>query len=344
MRRILAIALCAACAGLGARPAMGQKRAPHGAPHGGSVKAACHLSYKNARKLEQSGQLVKAEKFLRVCAKPKCGVFLEHQCTFAYARIEADMPSVVPTATGPDGKPVMALTFKVDGTVLASRLDGHAVTIDPGLHEFSFVAENRVVSRQKVMVLQGQRNRHITVSVPEEVAVAAAATGQPAAPEAAPPGTPAPMATDAPKAAGAPPKQIETRPPRQAEAEPVPEKEPDISLTAAPPPEPPSRGSRWFTTPSLVLMGVGVAGVGGYGVLTYWGRKDNDDLAQCAPDCPQSSVDHIDNLYLAADISLGVGVAALLGGAYLVWRHHAHYAVEVQPTAGGAVAGVSGAF
>jgi hypothetical protein len=340
MRRLIAIALCAACAGLGARPAMGQKVQKR-AHAGGSVKAACHLSYKNARKLEQSGQLVKAEKFLRVCAKPKCGVFLEHQCTFAYARIEADMPSVVPTATSPDGKPVMALTFKVDGMVLASRLDGHAVTVDPGLHEFSFVAEDRVVSRQRVMILQGQRNRHITASVPKEVAVAA--TAPPATPEAAPPGTPAPKATEAPKPTEAQAKHIDTTPPRQ-EAEPEPEPQPDVSLTAAPSPEPPSRGSRWFTTPSLVLAGVGAAGVGGYGLLTYWGRKDNRDLAQCAPACPQSSVDHIDHLYLAADISLGVGVAALLGGAYLVWRHHASYAVEVQPAAGGAVAGVSGAF
>jgi hypothetical protein len=321
MRRALAIAVCAACAVLAARPAMAQKS-------GGPVKATCQLAYKNARKLERAGQLVSAEKLLRTCAKPRCGVFLEHQCTFAYARIEADMPSVVPTAKDPDGKPVMALKLKVDGYLLASRLDGHAVTINPGVHEFTFETEAGVVARKRVMVLQGQRNRQLVVSVPRRVASA----------------EPAPERPSAPAASAAPKEEVAAAPAPAQEPAPEQAPEPKIDLTTAAPPQQSSHPSRWFSATSIALLGVGAAGVGGYGLLTYWGRKDNDDLAQCAPSCSQSSVDHIDHLYLAADISLGVGVAALLGGAYLVWRHHANYAVEVQPAAGGAVAGVSGAF
>lgn len=302
MSRALAAAACMMVLALGARPGLAQKRP--GRRHG------CQAAYRTARKHHHAGELVKALRQYRACARPKCGVFIEHQCTVSFGRIESEMPSVVPTATDPSGKPVVDVKFLVDGQILASRLDGRAVAIDPGMHELSFQTEAGVVGRRRTMILQGQRNRRIAVSVPAPRIAAAP-------PEAASP-------------TGDGEQPIDAAPP------------PDVALVA-PPPEPRAQ-SRWFTPTSYALLGVGVAGIGGYGLLTYWGRKDNDELSQCAPNCLQSSVDHIQNLYLAADVSLGVGVAALLGGAYLVWRHHASYAVEVQPTAGGAVAGISGAF
>ena len=87
-------------------------------------------------------------------------------------------------------------------------------------------------------------------------------------------------------------------------------------------------------------MGSGLAAIAGYGVLTVWGRGDNDQLAKCTPNCPQASVDHIHNLYLAADISLGVGVAAVLTGGWLWWRNYRHVNVSVGPT----YASIGGAF
>ena len=90
-------------------------------------------------------------------------------------------------------------------------------------------------------------------------------------------------------------------------------------------------------------------------MLVYWGRKDNDLLARCAPNCPQESVDHIRKLYLASDISLGVGIAAL--GAAATWMilgsssgsqeeraNKPRYVVDVRPTPAGAFASVAGTF
>jgi hypothetical protein len=59
---------------------------------------------------------------------------------------------------------------------------------------------------------------------------------------------------------------------------------------------------------------------------------------------PAASVEHIRKLYLAANISLGVGAAALVTGVLLRWRSHSTYQVEVQPTHGGGIASVSRAF
>ncbi len=102
------------------------------------------------------------------------------------------------------------------------------------------------------------------------------------------------------------------------------------------------------------LLGtLGIAGLGGAGLLTYWGRKDNEQLARCAPDCSQGSVDHIKKLYLAADVSLGVGAAAL--ATSVIWfiaspsskekpASQATYRFDVQPTPTGGFAAVSGRF
>jgi hypothetical protein len=91
---------------------------------------------------------------------------------------------------------------------------------------------------------------------------------------------------------------------------------------------------------SYVLLGSGALALAGYGVLTYWGSSDNDQLAKCTPNCLQSSVDHIHDLYLAANISLGVGVAAALTGGWLWWRTHSRVSVQVGPT----YASVGGVF
>jgi hypothetical protein len=103
-----------------------------------------------------------------------------------------------------------------------------------------------------------------------------------------------------------------------------------------------------------LLGGVGAAGIAGYALLTYWGRKDNDKLAECSPGCMPASVDHIKKLYMFANVSLGVGAAALVGaGTWLYLKSRssqevaarpASVALDVQPLPRGALATVRGAF
>jgi hypothetical protein len=105
---------------------------------------------------------------------------------------------------------------------------------------------------------------------------------------------------------------------------------------------------------AYVLGGLGLAAMGGYALLTYWGRKDNADLDLCSPNCPWSDIQHIQRLYIAADISAGVGVLALAASTWLFVRSGSSstevaaksrsYVLDVKPTSSGAFATVSGAF
>jgi hypothetical protein len=102
-----------------------------------------------------------------------------------------------------------------------------------------------------------------------------------------------------------------------------------------------------------LLGGAGVLGVGSGALLTYWGKKDNDALAQCSPRCAQASVDHIPNLYVAADIAFGAGGVALAVASVLIATSGSSaeksvqrlgVRVDVHPTASGAMGSVGAAF
>jgi hypothetical protein len=87
------------------------------------------------------------------------------------------------------------------------------------------------------------------------------------------------------------------------------------------PPHPRTRdtgdASRGLPTASWILGGIAA---GGFLSATYFGLSglgQQRDLEQtCAPRCPTGDVDRMQNAYLAADISLGVALAATAGAVW----------------------------
>ncbi len=146
---------------------------------GGKERRACEIAYKNALQLEQSAHLRQARDLLLSCAKSACGSSLRQRCTVRYAQLESDIPSVVPLVTTEAGEPRVDVPVTMDGEQLTPRLDGRALPVDPGLHEFSFTADGAVINTQKVMIVQGQRNRPIAVSMRPDKRGPRAALGPP---------------------------------------------------------------------------------------------------------------------------------------------------------------------
>ena len=105
----------------------------------------------------------------------------------------------------------------------------------------------------------------------------------------------------------------------------------------------------------LTLLTAGLAAVGTSFLLAHWGREDNVRLDRCAPNCSQDSVDHVRNMYIAADIALGAGIVAIGAATWLYLSHpdaeeparaesKQAYRFDVRPLASGAFATVRGAF
>ena len=99
--------------------------------------------------------------------------------------IEGRIPSVALSARDGNGTDVANVTVSMDGTVIAQRLDGHAIEVDAGPHTFSFVFPDGKKVDQTYVVLEGQKAQRvgaILAPAPRPIPTS------PAAPANAPPG------------------------------------------------------------------------------------------------------------------------------------------------------------
>ena len=296
---------------------------------GRSDGAACTASYARAVERAQEARLKDAAELFATCARATCGEVTRRECVARRAQLEADTPSIVPLVTDEAGEPRILVEVRIDGALATSRLDGRALAVDPGKHELVFSTDAGVFATRHLMAVQGERNRAIHVVLHE------AAEGLRPARELAP----AAKRADA-KAAEAPPRAPDEEAPASTSATPAPA---EVATTRA--------SAREGRGPAPYLFAaLGLAGAGGFGALTYWGRADNAMLASCAPSCTTASVRHVRELYWAADASLGVGVASLAISTWLFAAHHGEtsapgpVSLDVRAARDGGVATVAGRF
>jgi hypothetical protein len=299
------------------RPAYARGKRHH------KANPACTDSFTSAMQAAQNDHLREAKKFLDACARASCGSTLRKQCKREGARLKRVIPSFVPAATDGAGASLVDVSVTVDGELLTSRLEGRAFYVNPGSHEITFKTAAGATATEKVVFARGEHRRPVSVTL-----------------------GPASDAAKA-KASSALPDVFETPPvaqapaPRQAVAweDPRPAKEPGGGSSVGP----------------YLLGGLGLVGLGGYALVNYWARRDNIDLGECSPRCPVETVHHIRQLYLVADASAAVGIAALVGSAtWFILRpgssskevavRRPGYKLDVRPTSSGGVALVSGAF
>ena len=327
--RIVPMAVCGAAIVLSASPARSERLGD---------ERACVNTFKKAKEREGAGKLLEAKDFLMSCAQAPCSGFLRQQCSSKYNQLEADTPSVVLIVTDPSGAPRADVQVRMDGQPFAQQLDGRALTVEPGMHEFSFVAEGTIFATQKVMIVQGQRNRFITALMrtggKSRRMIAQADQPAPAGSKGA--ASSDPRAEEAPAVATATGDGADASEDRDAKAD-----------------APVGNAKKSGSVLPYVIGGVGLASIGAGALLTSWGVKDNDKLAACSPRCPTAATNHIKRLYLESDIAIGAGLAAL-GAAYWVYvATHSNKEekateealhLDVTPTSSGGFAGVSGSF
>jgi hypothetical protein len=105
---------------------------------------------------------------------------------------------------------------------------------------------------------------------------------------------------------------------------------------SAPAPAAPAPRAKQTPVAAYVLAGVGVAALGSFAAFAITGKSAESAMDGCKPACTQAQVDKMRLRYLLADISLGVGVAALGVGGYLYFS--AERAPSSSAWTGGSVA------
>jgi hypothetical protein len=100
-------------------------------------------------------------------------------------QVESALPTVV-FAARRDGKDLTDVGISCDGEPLLSSLDGKAVPLDPGSHDFSFNVPGFAPIKRQMLIREGEQNRIIDVefgipheSVASPTSTASADAGRP---------------------------------------------------------------------------------------------------------------------------------------------------------------------
>jgi hypothetical protein len=140
--------------------------------------AECIRAYEDSVPLRKNHQLKAARAKLLICSSESCPGDVRSECLGRLSEIDASMPTVVFEAKDAAGAIVFTVKVKMDGELLAERLQGSALPIDPGDHTFTFEVAGRPSVEKHLMIFEGEKLRRERV----EFEAIAAPTPAPAPP------------------------------------------------------------------------------------------------------------------------------------------------------------------
>lgn len=173
-------------------------------------KQECAAAYEKTQALREGGHLRDARIQAALCSASTCSVYVTKDCIQWLTEIDALLPTVIFTTEEGAGINILAVRVMVDGQPVAAKLDGEAMSLDPGEHVVRFEMDGAEAVEQKVVILQGEKKRKLAVSFKK-------------APPAKPPVLPRAVPPPPPPAVTPPPMPILLKP--HAAPEPAPPSE-----------------------------------------------------------------------------------------------------------------------
>ncbi len=121
--------------------------------------ADCLAANDKSISLRNDHKLLGARAQLLVCAASSCPADIRKECVRRIDLVNGSMPTVVFEAKDPAGNDLTAVTVKMDGEPLAERLEGTAISLDPGAHTFTFDSPGQPQITKQLVVREGQKDR-----------------------------------------------------------------------------------------------------------------------------------------------------------------------------------------
>jgi hypothetical protein len=256
-------------------------------------KQTCAVAYENAQQLRGKLKLRRARDQLLICGHSTCPAVVTKDCNAWLDEVETELTSVIFRVKDSRGQDVTDVRVTMDDEHLRDRLDGVPLFLDPGQHTFSF--ETPTASQQiRQMLRKGDRDRTIDIVLRTRQEDAAAK------PETA-------IDLDRGDAGVWGGRSADARPDEATS-----EAKPPIEIQLA---EPGGHGPPGPGT--YVAAGVGAVALTTFAYFGLSASSDAETLRkECAPSCASERVDAIRNKLVVANVSLGIGIAALgVGGA-----------------------------
>lgn len=140
--------------------------APHSAAAAAPTTPDCLAASEASFKLGSQQQLRSERSQLLVCAASSCPADIRHECLQRVEAVNRSIPTIIFEVKAADGKALSAAKLSMDGEVLAERLEGAALSIDPGEHTFRFEVTGQPPLEKHLLILEAQKDRRESVTIP----------------------------------------------------------------------------------------------------------------------------------------------------------------------------------
>jgi len=121
--------------------------------------AECLSAADSSLQLRGEHKLRAARAQVLICASPSCPAAIQTVCLGRVDQINAALPTVVFEPKDPSGNDLPNVRASMDGQPLSDRLDGSALTVDPGEHKFAFVAPDNTAVEKTIIIHEGEKER-----------------------------------------------------------------------------------------------------------------------------------------------------------------------------------------
>ena len=121
--------------------------------------AECLAANDKSIALRNEHKLLAARTQLLVCAAASCPGEVRKECLRRIDLVNASLPTVVIEAKDGAGNDLTAVKVTMDGDVLAEKLDGSALSLDPGAHTFTFELAGQPPITRQLVIREGQKDR-----------------------------------------------------------------------------------------------------------------------------------------------------------------------------------------
>ncbi len=101
---------------------------------------------------------------LLVCAAASCPADIRKECVSRVDELNAQIPTIIFAAKDASGSDLSAVKVTMDGEVLAERVEGTALSIDPGEHMFLFETAGESAVTKTLVIRQGEKDRREAVA------------------------------------------------------------------------------------------------------------------------------------------------------------------------------------
>jgi hypothetical protein len=135
--------------------------------------AANHASIK----LDNENKLRAEREQLLICAAESCPAEIRLECAKRVDEVNQALPTIVFHVKDSTGADASAVRITMDGEVVAERLVGTAIPVDPGEHQFTFEIAGQRPLTKRLMIRATEQNRREVVAFP--LVAEGTAAGQP---------------------------------------------------------------------------------------------------------------------------------------------------------------------